>query len=1241
MKKDLLLIILLCFSQCAKEEKIGEEFIEEKIIKEDFQFIEPLDSIDVSDFVDVYEEKDEEFIDKEDVLQPEGEFTYKIIGEEGDYEGFEILKDEKLLATLKLSSNKLIYAETIEEIKEGGEDILKLKNIKGKDPLSVQFSKDDFVIVHFPEKGFPRIEFKITIENFDPEKWKSPLKPAEGEEGYPFHFLSLFIPSAKVFHHRGWLMPTPLQDPFTLLQDIHVGSPEVAAKWSRNWSYAPPIGAFPIPLIGLWDYEKGIYAGFDFMDARVNDNSERYVASSYCWKEGKDGQFITLVYPYQGVGFQTLTYPKKGDKIQSHLTILISDKLFSVHSPNLLWTNYHLEKDKDFLPEVPELNNVDYLPGGAKTKDWNYLSHPSLIWSSGDKGGTFEEPNTIQIGGWRWHRDSIVAGAKFLNNIDGLKKLKDELNYLIQKVKTFNINGEVCKFWEKPIEGKWWDVWGGEPVKTLHNANGWSAGIAFIDFYRLEGIQDYLPLIDGIFNWTKNFVWTRNEFADVPSSPFAIGSTLASAFLIDYYFTFKNDPERKEKAIFSLELARNIIYNYVQVWIYDNDRWDNLDGNFLMEPNSGRDWTGEPCSNEVAWVIDSITQVYVNTGDKFLNYILKGALERWYLLYRDLYKESIDAYGHDAMTESWGLFDGVIVGRGGRANYGWAEPLPLHFPVGNSLARIICGEKGFFVTNKNGTHTDLSEYKYFPDGNFSFKIKSKLKKSFDISLTFPFLDISNKGVKMVRDGNEIQLNYYVPQNLPSSLYIYGVQDKDEIIVGEVPSDTPSIQNNNEWTYKKTSQIIKEGNFKIFLLPYDKDLNSDWYDKESFAGLPQGKHYAYGVPYYIMPYEVSDNNKNAVSNKIDGSLFSPSENLKSVFIVFSPIADDGMLTITLSNKNFQQQFNIKPEDSSVAWRGWPPIFEWKLLLAGLKIEKEWKILSILPKNALVFAITGYYGDDEYLEKINQEFIKANKEFLKELKEEELIKDFSNLVEKIPDKKIALLPPLEGGALVTKLLSKSGLMKKLHILSENEIADPSIFNPQNFPLCLFINGEFYIHTVKNIADGKNAIINYVKNGGFLLLLPNQPYPMYYPVIKGSKSFNPEPLLPQIGMGLNINFENPPPNTKMNIKKISNNIISNDIPPSLPFPQSGDLRLRTFNPATKKEGGKYQSLFVVEGLDDGGKITLFGDAGEYVEFTSGEFKGGEILYIWFRILDSNDYSIEIIKDVIEYAIYKKLWI
>src|SRR3990170_7961925 len=105
--------------------------------------------------------------------------------------------------------------------------------------------------------------------------------------------------------------------------------------------------------------------------------------------------------------------------------------------------------------------------------------------------------------------------------------------------------------------------------------------MAVIDLYRHERDPALLPIIDGIYNWTRHIAWTRNEFWDVPSSPFAIGGTTGTGFLLDYYLTFKHDPDRADRAAKALDMAQSICWRYMPVWACDNDPYDNVDSSFL------------------------------------------------------------------------------------------------------------------------------------------------------------------------------------------------------------------------------------------------------------------------------------------------------------------------------------------------------------------------------------------------------------------------------------------------------------------------------------------------------------------------------------------------------------------------------------------------------------------------------------------------------------------------------------
>jgi hypothetical protein len=222
---------------------------------------------------------------------------------------------------------------------------------------------------------------------------------------------------------------------------------------------------------------------------------------------------------------------------------------------------------------------------------------------------------------------------------------------------------------------------------------------------------------------------------------------------LDYYFTFRNDPQRGANATLALNLANRLTWRYLQMWAMDSDRFDGaLDSAFLIEPNSGRDWAGLACANEVFWCIDSLTQVYVHTGDSRLRYYLRGILQRWPALYQPNYASSIAAYGSDGFTEGLGLFDGSGPGRGYRYAFGSCQSLPLNEPVGNSTMRVIAGAAACIAFDRFDQTTDVTDYLTPGDGACSFRIVSGRPGTFDVSFSYPFVNISGYTVSRVRNG---------------------------------------------------------------------------------------------------------------------------------------------------------------------------------------------------------------------------------------------------------------------------------------------------------------------------------------------------------------------------------------------------------------------------------------------------------------------------------------------------------
>ena len=299
---------------------------------------------------------------------------------EGMFLGFDLSEGKRLVAPVRFSSNRLITAARVEEPQGPGRR-LRFSGFKAKDDTGMALAANDFVEVALPPgEAFPEVRFRVTVADFNAELW-------EKHAGrFPFHFLATSMPEAEAVHQRGWLNATPKADPFPMLLDTHVGSPEIASEWSRNWSYTVPIGAYPIPVIGLWAPSAKLYVGYDFLASRLAEQSERYIAASYCWHEGADRQFITLAYPYAGRGFQTLTYPKKGSKIEGRFRLVYSTNMPSTADPNTFLQEDYFRRYADRLPRVPPMNDLGWMPGGTRLQHLPGAPRGRLIERSATAG---------------------------------------------------------------------------------------------------------------------------------------------------------------------------------------------------------------------------------------------------------------------------------------------------------------------------------------------------------------------------------------------------------------------------------------------------------------------------------------------------------------------------------------------------------------------------------------------------------------------------------------------------------------------------------------------------------------------------------------------------------------------------------------------------------------------------------------------------------------------------------------
>ena len=403
-----------------------------------------------------------------------GLVSVRAVGREGRYLGFEVLARGSEAAVVRFSSARVqLSARKCEARLDRPTLVFSELQAAGGSGLELG-TADTMRVTLRPGEAYPAVAFDLTIAGFDAGQWTNRV----GLE--PFHFLALYLAEAEAWHQRGWLNATPLADPFPLLLDRHAGTPEICGYlYNRHWSYTPPLGAHPLPVIGLWAPRSGRYVGFEFQTTRLEDNSEKEIATGYRWEEAprtagvEGGQFVALVYPFGGQGYQQLVWPAPGTRLKSRATLLWSRNLPASDDPNRLLWSFLWEHTRQALPSPPETPDVGWIPGGIRQGDFQGPPAGGLI---GGVERPFQVDGSRVLSGWGWHNESPTAVPARRGDTQRLQALENEAQELLRLAKHFQAGGEDCVFWEKPLAGQWTEEWGGAPVTTLHNANGFAAG---------------------------------------------------------------------------------------------------------------------------------------------------------------------------------------------------------------------------------------------------------------------------------------------------------------------------------------------------------------------------------------------------------------------------------------------------------------------------------------------------------------------------------------------------------------------------------------------------------------------------------------------------------------------------------------------------------------------------------------------------------------------------------------------
>lgn len=1141
--------------------------------------------------------------------------------------GFDLWADGKVVAPIRLSSNGLITATNAVVANSGTSQTLTLSALRCKPGAGVTFAPSDYVSVTVTEgQKYPVVRFRLTLVKFDAVAWKSVAGIC------PFHFLTCSLPDATIWQQQGWGMATPKLDPYTLQLDTRAnGDRMIATKYSRDWSYVVPMGASPIPVIGLWDPGASHYVSFFFEGARLTDHTEPYVAASYCWHQGADNQFITLAYPYGGEGYEDLVYPNNGDSIASWFDLLWSWDMPAWKEPNQLCQDVTFSKYAASLPTAPLQNDLGWMPGAVQELSndvvrgdpWRTLSFRTV---EGKPRDWFDavgvEPGSVFVDGESTYRESSVQTAFDTHNTDAIAAQKKDLLYLLSMSKWVMLGGERCLKWEEPLEGSWKPGWvpGNE---NAHTSAWWAIGSYMIDMYRNDHDASWLPWIDGMYNWTRQYQYTRGDVWDNQASPFGFVSSLVCSFLVDYFNTFQNDPSRAAKAQDALVMADSYVYRTLTIYVGDNDPNDAVDPSFLAEVLAGRDWTGSVTAYENSMMIDAMALVYTNSGDARLKYYVRGILERYYQLYKDqtLPVNAISDYPIDSFVENLGIFDGSPAIRGSRSWSGMIVPSAFLFPVGSSSMQILCGAKAAIAFDKGTDALDIADYRCDTDAGFSFRIVSSNKVPFDVSLTYPQKDIHIMTVRRTRGSTTIDLrqgtDFQTYNDAPWSMRLYGVKNGDIITVGNASKAVtcqPTSVGPMESTLVKSTNT---GNYRMVALPYTTKVSIAWNNSASFAGLLPGKQNAWGVPYYIQPPTLATG-KVAASGNIQ--LPSPAGGFTDAYIVYSPATTNTNVALA-----FADGTSMTYTDAPVsAWHSWPENFHQRLVMVHFTLPAGKIPMRVEAGANLVFAVT--LGKDittRQLSWYNDGLAAARTQTANE---QSYTLAAQVVASHVGDRRIAFIPPVTETNMDLTAYRMSGIESRIDVLTKQQLVDPGIFNAATYPVALYTGVEGYIRTVTTDGDGEQAIERYLSQGGVLVFAAPMggTFPMYYPIDKDVTGTG-NPLLPRLGIPMYGPWENPPGPLTVHFSAAQN--IVSGLPASFPFPTSGyilgNLRLRLADLTQVGPDVSITPILTIDGL---------GSPAFLAKFVNGPMKGGQVLYIWSTFLDQS-YSGALYQGVIKF--------
>jgi hypothetical protein len=1053
------------------------------------------------------------------------------------------------------------------------------------------------------DEPFPLVSFRLDLTAFDASAWETAWP-----QRCPVHFLSCSIDQPEFYYFHGLLAPTPRVDPYPFSWR------DMRSNWADGWSTAPAIAALTVPAMALWRPSTGRLVAYCFQDARSTDRSDCDISVAYHWApDDKAPDAFSLIWPYQR-GWNELTYPTVPSTVESRFDLLYDLDTGPTGDVNRLVFDHIWKAHRDTLPTVPRMNDLGWMVERHAFSEGapGVSIFGRVPKSSGSFCSNFFRDDT-QVFGGSFRAVDLAYRRGDERAIEGLRR---DVETMLSRAVWETIDGDECVYWKYPSEGGWEDWIGGERADTTRNVQQFGFAGALLAMYLHEPSDRLWRYVEGLYNWSRHYVYTRGDICDIPCSMFTLQtSQLALNFLMNLHYSLRDDPDPHKRQIAqqAFDLAVTVVWRNANVTTADPDTSDTLDPTFLMPGNQARFWLGQVSWAELCDVFRSMIVMYAETGDPRFKYYVRGALDKWWT--------GFDADGYHT-AENLDVF-GETAGKGKRTGlhgpqdsfWEWAQP------VGDAILHVTGGRKAAIAFCKGTTSLDVSDYRFREPANFAFHVSGKHEGPFRMIFSSPYRDLSNLSVKVngepatdVETAGAYHEHLFLTAEAGALVEIDDVGDAKALPPEPVPTHPSGFH---------ALDVQKLGLRCLDLGPHtNSPVNRDWSQADSWAGLSAGMAYADGVPYIITDPD-ANNGRMAVS----GGSVPIGREVDGLFVV-APHLEKNDVRIELSNGEYPSidpALGLKVRDGkpSRTWEVWlyPFVTPPRVAVQAVHVRQGVLLFAVTLEPRATVEVNRVIALASAARKQEQALQDA------ELARARMVRACRDRVGEQRRQKVALraafLPPHGPAApQIREALDDLGIPSIA--LRPEEFVDPALFSVADYPILIYTSPEHYLRSVNSPGDGEAVLLEYLQRGGTLLVMgPARPFtypddltsadetPSAREFALFGRRFGLDLLGPGEERGGAIGFEQPPAD-KLTFRLEASQDVLSGLPEQIPFPSAGDRRYRPATGDALPAGDDFTPVLTL--YDDAGK--RYGPAVALIR-RHAPGAGGNILHVWGSLL------------------------